>query len=137
MSLPQSADWPWRCPSGTLRASSLRGALSQRTLSEVTSLSSAFLRLRRRCRRHALQRGRWAAERAYRPDPRALAALCSQRAEMLRLEQGPERAKERSRGKGPHNPSKQARETERERESCLYGSSLVMTYTRLSLLCAR
>ena len=39
-------------------------------------------------RRHALQRGRWAAERAYRPDPRALATLCSQRAEILRLEQG-------------------------------------------------
>ncbi|CAE7256050.1 unnamed protein product, partial [Symbiodinium natans] len=38
--------------------------------------------------RNALQRGRFAAERAYKPDARALAVLCSQRAEMLRLEQG-------------------------------------------------
>jgi len=35
-------------------------------------------------RRH-LQRARWAAERAYAPDPRALAVLCMHRAELLRL----------------------------------------------------
>jgi len=35
-------------------------------------------------RRH-LQRARWVAERAYAPDPRALAVLCMHRAELLRL----------------------------------------------------
>ncbi|CAE8636814.1 unnamed protein product [Polarella glacialis] len=32
-----------------------------------------------------LQRARWAAERAYKPDPRALAVICTHRAELLRL----------------------------------------------------
>ena len=35
-------------------------------------------------RRH-LQRARWAAERAYMPDPRALAVICMHRAELLRI----------------------------------------------------
>ena len=37
MSPPRNADWPWRCPSGTLRASSLRGGPSHNSSAIVWS----------------------------------------------------------------------------------------------------
>ena len=85
-----NADWPSLCLSGVLLALSWRASEWHQSVWTAARMANArkhFL-CTARIRRNALQRGRFAAERAYKPDARALAVLCSQRAEMLRLEQG-------------------------------------------------
>lgn len=90
--LRQAMDaWEMQAELGTAHDAfvDLAGLLCDMAFAEIRSVLASprpplLLHGFRNARRH-LQRARWTCERAYMPDPRAMAAICMHRAELLRM----------------------------------------------------